>query len=307
MSTNLQPGTGQAFVPLAPPVLTDAEKSRTSTTGSFSVRNSTATFFPIRHASEKGNYAFPPLDKRTVKMSFGKRLITAITSRKLKNVIKGLLAFALAYAFVLYSETNTKIQPRTHLNIIIAVLVQNPSQPVGRFVDRALINAVGIGLASACWALVNYASGYSYPWMGAISFICVYFFSIFRAFSLRFFGFGLIGPLFVFTAVASAVGVTGANTSNGDAFDRAFLRDSIYGFLMGFAASLFLNFFLWPEFAERHLLTELSTTFETMQLLTTASSKTFPAIPIQKTSNPDPPSSPNSNFTSKPSGIPLKT
>ncbi|KAJ3217369.1 hypothetical protein HDU67_008071 [Dinochytrium kinnereticum] len=213
-------------------------------------------------------FAFPPVLPSTRKPSLAVRLLSGLTSRKVKNDIK-------AFAWILYDKTNDKFQPRTLLNIILAVIVTTPSQTVGKFTDGAIIMAVGLGLAGVSWTLVNTVAGYNYAGMGAISFVCVYLFSIVRAISFRFFGLGLIGPLLTYTAIASAVGVSGANTANGDAFDQAFLRDTMYAFLLGFAASLVINVFLWPEYAERFLIQEMGGTLDTMQVLITGLVKSF--------------------------------
>ncbi|KAJ3096976.1 hypothetical protein HDU97_005404 [Phlyctochytrium planicorne] len=212
---------------------------------------------------------------KTSSSSAPSRFWGIINSRKLKNVLRSVLCFSAAFAWILYDQTNTKLQPRSLLNMIIAVLVQNPSQTLGKFTDFGIINAIGLSLASAAWAIVNVASGYSYAWMGVTTFIFVYFFSIFRAISMRFFGFGLIGPLLCFTSVASTTGILGANTNGGDAFDAPFLRDTVYAFLVGFAVSLFANVFLWPEYAERYLLDELVGALEKVKVTVGSLVRTF--------------------------------
>ncbi|KAJ3214489.1 hypothetical protein HDU67_001621 [Dinochytrium kinnereticum] len=195
----------------------------------------------------------------TLPSPWGLNLAPRNALRKGVNIVKATMAVMLAFGFVLYDQTNTMIQARTWANVILAVLVQTPSQTVGSFLDSAIISSLGLALAGACWAFMNTVAGTSYAIMGVLLFLFVYFFSLFRAMSQRFFGFGLIGPLLSYTAVASVVGVLGPSTANGDPFDRAFLRDTLYSFLIGFAISATLAFFIWPEFAERDLRVKIIT------------------------------------------------
>ncbi|KAJ3105757.1 hypothetical protein HDU97_007577 [Phlyctochytrium planicorne] len=178
---------------------------------------------------------------------------TVIRLRKIVNLFKGTIGLLLAIGFVLYDQTNTAVQARTWSNVALAVLVQTPAQPIGAFLDSAFLGSMGLGLAGGCWALMNTIARDSYPIMGVLLFIMVYFFSLFRALSQRYFGFGLIGPLLTYTSVASVVGVVGANTANGDPFDQAYLRDTLYSFLIGFGISTVLTVVVWPEFAEHSL------------------------------------------------------
>ncbi|KAJ3104778.1 hypothetical protein HDU97_008846 [Phlyctochytrium planicorne] len=76
-------------------------------------------------------------------------------------------------------------------------------------------------------------------------------------------------------AVASTTGILGVNTSNGDAFDQPFLRDTVYAFLLGFTFSLFANVFIWPEYAERYLVEELVSGLETVKFVVSSLVRTF--------------------------------
>ncbi|KAJ3115401.1 hypothetical protein HDU96_000706 [Phlyctochytrium bullatum] len=259
-----------------------ATPTATTTTSTASEKDSqeatTSTFTSVPMAALPtglpASYNFPPPPEDS-KPPLHLRLLRFLVSRKLRNDLKGVLCFALAFAWIFYDETNQKFQARALLNMVIAVLVQHPAQPLGRFVDSAIINAAGLAFACAAWAFVNTAADQSYVWMGVLSFICVYFFAIFRAISARFFGFGLLGPLLTYTAVASVKGATGKNTANGDAFDRSFLRDTIYLFLIGFSISVGTTLLLWPEFSERHLIHELERTFSTLEKMVMGLAKAF--------------------------------
>ncbi|KAJ1539964.1 hypothetical protein HK405_012215, partial [Cladochytrium tenue] len=117
----------------------------------------------------------------------------------------------------------------------------------------AAVNVVGIFVAAACWALINVVAGTSNLGMAVLLFIVVYAFSYIRSLSDRFFGIGVLGPLFSYTACMSVVGVAGANTTNGQTFDSNYLLHTLYAFLIGSAISFAVNVLIFPELAEPEL------------------------------------------------------
>ncbi|KAJ1556205.1 hypothetical protein HK405_005181 [Cladochytrium tenue] len=134
-------------------------------------------------------------------------------------------------------------------------LVVSPGtgRTVGAFLDTLLVNTFGVFVAAACWALVNSAAGVSNGGMATLLFVIVYVFSYIRTLSDRYFGIGIIGPLFTYLTCISAVGLSGSNTTGGNIFDSNFLLNNVCSFLIGGAISLVVNVLVFPDFAEPKL------------------------------------------------------
>ncbi|KAJ3145492.1 hypothetical protein HK101_002433 [Irineochytrium annulatum] len=181
--------------------------------------------------------------------------------------------YVLAFAFIFWDKTNTWVQARTFGNIVLSVIVSEPAGTVGTFLDLLFVGFIGLYLAGLCWALTNLIAGANYTAMCVVLFLFSYMFGWIRSLGPRYFGVGLIGPLMCFTAVASNVyQVTGAvTTANGSTFDQAYLRDTLYSFMIGSAICLFVNMFIFPDFAEararHHLVRSIKLTRNLLTLL----------------------------------------
>ncbi|KAJ1564151.1 hypothetical protein HK405_015693, partial [Cladochytrium tenue] len=93
--------------------------------------------------------------------------------------------------------------------------------------------------------------------MAALFFVIVYVFSYIRTLSERYFGMGIVGPLFTYLACVSAVGLSGTNTTGGHIFDSNYLLNTVYSFLVGGTISLAVNLLVFPDFAEPKLRAKL--------------------------------------------------
>ncbi|KAJ3192378.1 hypothetical protein HK101_006641 [Irineochytrium annulatum] len=215
-------------------------------------------------------FVVPDLDAQSVKKK------PFMTGLQLKKIIKGTIAYVLAFMFIFWDKTNTWVQARTFGNIVLAVIVSEPAGTVGTFFDLLFVSSGGLGLAGLCWCLLNLIAGGDYTLNCVVLFVFSYMFSWIRSLGPRFFGVGLIGPLMCFTAVASNVyQVAGISTANGSTFDQPYLRDTMYAFMIGIAICAIINLCFFPDFAEAHCRTHLVNTIRNTRTLITLLVKTY--------------------------------
>ncbi|KAI9318868.1 hypothetical protein DFJ73DRAFT_925668 [Zopfochytrium polystomum] len=166
-----------------------------------------------------------------------------LASRPFLNVLKGTLAYLLAFAWAFWDDTYNLLQPRVLTYIIIAVVVIAPGKTVGSFLDMVIRALIALCFGSMSFALINVIAGTSYTGMCILLFVSTYIFSFLRGQSDRNFAIGIVGPLVSFLACVSAA-------ANGQAFDSNYLLNVIYAFLVGIAISLAVNVLVFPEFAD---------------------------------------------------------
>ncbi|KAI9328080.1 hypothetical protein BDR26DRAFT_874571 [Obelidium mucronatum] len=196
----------------------------------------------------------------------GKIIWQAINSRKMKDLIKGMIGYFLCYCYVFSSLPSLwDMQPRVLANVLLVPVILTPAKTVGQFLDLSVLLLISVGISSALWAIVNLVAGFNSVGMGVILFLSTYWFSIPRAINPgRFFAFSLCGPVFVFTGIQSILNAYGPNTSNGSPFDYNFLIHTINSYLIGIVICLAVNVLIWPDFAERKLQKQLAEAMETI-------------------------------------------
>ncbi|KAI9318875.1 hypothetical protein DFJ73DRAFT_338563 [Zopfochytrium polystomum] len=196
-------------------------------------------------------------------------------SRAFINVVKASIAYVLAFAWIFWDKTGTLFQSRTLSNIALAVIVISPAKTVGNFLDLTFLGVVAICVGALAWTLINLIAGTSYAGMAVLFFLSVYIFSYLRSLTERNFAIGVIGPFFSFLACASAAGLSGANTTNGQVFDSNYLLNVIYSFLLGTGISLAVNILIFPEFAEPAFRRKLGETLNSLSDLLVLSIRPF--------------------------------
>ncbi|KAJ3076969.1 hypothetical protein HDU98_010263 [Podochytrium sp. JEL0797] len=99
--------------------------------------------------------------------------------------------------------------------------------------------------------------------MACVVVVNVYVLSIARAISLeRFFLFAVLGTILTLNCVASALDLTGPNTSGGNRFDHVYLQNILAACLIGISIGLVVNTCIFPESAEHYLDERLTLLFE---------------------------------------------
>ncbi|TPX74626.1 hypothetical protein CcCBS67573_g04115 [Chytriomyces confervae] len=198
----------------------------------------------------------------------------AVSARQAKDWFKALAAFILAFAFV-FSSWATCVQPRSLGNIILMTIFQTPARTVGSFLDTSFLLIICILVCSAVWAFIQAVVGSSYTAMAVVLCVVVYCFSVLRATNPnRFLVPSLVGPLFVFTSVASVVGVNGRNTTGGELFDSNFLISTIKSYMIGIAICLAVNVLIFPDLAAPHLNQQFRSVVENLSSLLNSMLKT---------------------------------
>ncbi|ORY38557.1 hypothetical protein BCR33DRAFT_831993 [Rhizoclosmatium globosum] len=183
-------------------------------------------------------------------------LFASITSRKAKDCLKASLAYVLAFAFV-FSPWSTWIQPRTLPNVVLITTIMNPAKSVGDFVSPYVNLLITLCAASLVWTFIQSICAWSYAGMAIVSFAFVYTLAILRSISHpKYYVSAYVGTNIMVMCVASVLGTAGVRSytlSDGDYFDKKYLRDVVASYLIGSLICLLVNIIVFPDIADARL------------------------------------------------------
>ncbi|KAJ3100540.1 hypothetical protein HDU96_010302 [Phlyctochytrium bullatum] len=161
-----------------------------------------------------------------------------LSSRATKDVLKGTIAYVLAFVWIFVPATASFFQGRTYSYVVLVAAAQNPYRQ----------------------KLVSNIAQHSYLFSGLLCAFAVYLYSAARAINpIRFYGFALLGPVITLNGLTSALGANGPKTPGAWAgVDQYYLVEVLGQTLVGLSICWVVNVFIWPDFAETKLNKELA-------------------------------------------------
>ncbi|ORY40537.1 hypothetical protein BCR33DRAFT_740364 [Rhizoclosmatium globosum] len=180
----------------------------------------------------------------------------SITTRQAKDCLKAILAYVIAFAFV-FSPWSAWIQSRTLPNVVLITTIMNPAKTVGNFVSPYLALLITLCTASLLWSFMQAICASSNTGMAVVSFAFVYALAILRSISHpKYYVSAYVGTSMMVMCIASVLGTAGVRNytlSDGDFFDKVYLRDVVASYLIGSLICLLVNIIVFPDIAEHNL------------------------------------------------------
>ncbi|PKY42244.1 hypothetical protein RhiirA4_441844 [Rhizophagus irregularis] len=208
---------------------------------------------PITESPPQNNSSgIPPESNKPTqnKISVIRKNITIFLTSNFKKVIKGTLAYWLAFLIIFIDVFRNHFKnPQTFFNIVLPTIILNPAATLGEFVQTVAFLIFGILIGHSLFILEAGALGNSEVAMIILLFVTTYLTSIIRAINMKYFGFGLIICVGAFQGIFTRI-IFGS-------FRESFLSDAIVTYFIGITIAWVVNVIIWPTTAERNLISQI--------------------------------------------------
>ncbi|RGB26987.1 hypothetical protein C1646_820054 [Rhizophagus diaphanus] len=208
---------------------------------------------PITESPPQNNSSgIPPESNKPTqnKISVIRKNITIFLTSNFKKVIKGTLAYWLAFLIIFIDVFRNHFKnSQTLFNVVLPTVILNPAATLGEFVQTVAFLIFGILIGHSLFILEAGALGNSEVAMIILLFVTTYITSIIRAINMKYFGFGLIICVGAFQGIYTRI-IFGS-------FRESFLSDATVTYFIGITIAWVVNVIIWPTTAERNLISQI--------------------------------------------------
>ncbi|CAE6533569.1 unnamed protein product [Rhizoctonia solani] len=175
-----------------------------------------------------------------------RRLGKFATSRKAIPVLKGTLAYVLAFILIFLRGFDDLSQvPVTFTGTILIVIAGTPGKSVGACLTSTFFALLGVSIGALNF-LILAKLGHEPVAQAVVFAFMVYLLALIKAQGLKYFGFSLLAILMSFNGIYTSIML-------GNGFNSTYLIEYIKSYLWGSAIVLFVNMFVFPISSEREL------------------------------------------------------
>ncbi|KAL5632771.1 hypothetical protein ACGC1H_005649 [Rhizoctonia solani] len=175
-----------------------------------------------------------------------RRLGKFTTSRKAIPVLKGTLAYVLAFILIFLRGFDDLSQvPVTLTGTILIVIAGTPGKSVGACLTATFFALLGVSIGALNF-LILAKLGHEPVAQAVVFAFMVYLLALIKAQGLKYFGFSLLAILMSFNGIYTSIML-------GNGFNSTYLIEYIKSYLWGSAIVLFVNMFVFPISSEREL------------------------------------------------------
>ncbi|CAE6534018.1 unnamed protein product [Rhizoctonia solani] len=197
-----------------------------------------------------------------------RHLSTFATSRRAIPVLKGTLAYVLAFILIFLRGFDDLSQvPVTLTGTILIVIAGTPGKSVGACLTATFFALLGVSIGALNF-LILAKLGHEPVAQAVVFAVMVYLLALIKAQGLKYFGFSLLAILMSFNGIYTSIMLGNGLNSN-------YLTAYIKSYLWGSAIVLFVNMFVFPISSERELRQLLVVSLEHVATYSHLLSKTY--------------------------------